>query len=89
MMSIVRDAAGVDPEMAEQFSANQNQRYLAHSWLTESLTAKASLRPDATDIIFTLLSPEVYLLMTVERGWTPDRWQHWVIDTIAASILAS
>lgn len=89
MMSIVRDAAGVDPEMAEQFSTNQNQRYLAHSWLTESLTAKASLRPDATDIIFTLLSPEVYLLMTVERGWTPDRWQHWVIDTIAASILAS
>jgi hypothetical protein len=27
--------------------------------------------------IFTLPSPEVYLLLT------PDRWQHWLVDTIA------
>ena len=86
MISIVRDAAGVDPEMAVQFRTNQNQRFTAHSALVSMVAAKASLRPDAADVIFTLLSPEVYLLLTAERGWTPERWQHWVTDTIATTI---
>jgi AcrR family transcriptional regulator len=76
MLSIVRDAAGADPEMAEQWQTNQHQRYLAHRTLTEILAAKKALRPgltvqNAADIIFTLLSPEVYLLLTAERGWSP------------------
>jgi AcrR family transcriptional regulator len=92
MLTIVRDAAGADPEMAEQWRTNQQQRYLAHRTLAEILAAKKALRPGLTvpkaaDIIFTLLSPEVYLLLTAERGWTPARWQNWLTDTIAQAIL--
>lgn len=92
MLSIVRDAAGADPEMAEQWQANQHERYLAHLTLAEILAAKQALRPGLTvrkaaDIIFTLLSPEVYLLLTAERGWSPAQWQRWLTDTIAQAIL--
>lgn len=92
MLSIVRDAAGADPDMAEQWRTNQNQRYLAFRTLAEILAAKKALRPgltvqNAADIIFTLDSPEVYLLLTVERGWSPAQWQRWLTDTIAHAIL--
>lgn len=92
MLSIVRDAACANPEMAEQWQANQHQRYLAHRTLAEILAAKKALRPgltvqNAADIIFTLLSPEVYLLLTAEREWSPARWQHWLTRTIAQAIL--
>jgi tetratricopeptide (TPR) repeat protein len=60
--------------------------------LAEILAAKKALRPgltvqDAADIIFTLDSPEVYLLLTAERGWSPAQWQRWLTDTIADAIL--
>jgi AcrR family transcriptional regulator len=92
MLSIVRDAAGADREMAEQWRTNQHQRYLAHRTLAEILAAKKALSPgltvqSAADIIFTLLSPEVYLLLTGERGWSPAQWQRWLTGTIAQAIL--
>ena len=93
LLSVVRDAAGADPEMAEQWRVNEEQRYIAHRSLAELLAAKGdALRPgltvaEAADVLFTLLSPEVYLLLTVVRGWPPARWQGWVADTIARATL--
>jgi AcrR family transcriptional regulator len=93
LLSVVRDAAGADPEMAEQWQVNEKQRYIAHRSLAEQLAAKGDvLRPgltvdEAADVIFTLLSPEVYLLLTAVRGWPPARWQDWAADTIARAIL--
>jgi len=93
LLSVVRDAAGADPEMAEQWRVNEGQRYIAHRSLAELLAAKGdALRPgltvdEAADVIFTLLSPEVYLLLTAVRGWPPARWQDWAADTIARAIL--
>jgi AcrR family transcriptional regulator len=93
LLSVVRDAAGADPEMAEQWRVNEEQRYIAHRSLAELLTAKGDVLrqgltvDDAADIIFTLLSPEVYLLLTSVRGWPPARWQDWAAGTIARAIL--
>lgn len=92
MLSIVRDAAGADPDMAEQWRTNSRERYIAHHTLTEILAAKKALRPGLTvqkaaDITFTLLSPEVYLLLTAERGWSPAQWQRWLTGTIAQAVL--
>jgi len=92
MLSIVRDAAGADPDMAEQWRTNSRERYIAYHTLTEILAAKKALRPGLTvqkaaDITFTLLSPEVYLLLTAERGWSPAQWQRWLTGTIAQAVL--
>ncbi len=92
IMRIVRDAAGADPDMAAQWEVNQRQRLTAMRVIAELLAAKQGLRDgppvqDATDIIFALCSIEVFLLLTADRGWTPERWERWMIDTLTATLL--
>jgi AcrR family transcriptional regulator len=92
ILRIVRDAAGSDPEMAAQWDVNQKQRHTAHRALAEILDAKGALRPgltvdEAADILFALISLEIYVLLTVERGWTPERWEHWAARTVADAVL--
>jgi AcrR family transcriptional regulator len=92
IMQVVRDAAGADAEMAAQWETNQRQRFIAHRALAGWLDDKDALRPgmtvdEAADTIFTLVSYEVFHLLTEVRGWTPQRWQRWVADTVADAVL--
>jgi AcrR family transcriptional regulator len=92
ILRIVRDAAGSDPEMAAQWEINQQQRHTAHRALAEILDAKGALRPgltvdEAADILFALVSLEVYVLLTVERGWAPERWERWAARTVSNAVL--
>jgi AcrR family transcriptional regulator len=92
ILKIVRDAAGADPEMAALWEAIQQQRLADFVAFTQLLDGKQALRPDltvqhATDIIFCLVSPEVYLSFTAQRGWTPDQWTQWTSHALTATIL--
>jgi AcrR family transcriptional regulator len=92
IMKIVRDAAGADPEMAAQWQANQRQRLTAYRAFAQQFADKQALRPglpvqEAADIIFALVSLEVYFLLTAERGWTPTQWEAWITTTLADAIL--
>jgi len=65
----------------------QNQRVIV-----ESLHAKRALRPGldvarATDILWTLNHPDVWLLLVGERGWAPEQWERWFADTACAQLL--
>jgi AcrR family transcriptional regulator len=92
VMKIVRDAAGSDRQMAAQWQTNLAQRYTAQRAGVQLLADKGALRPDLTadraaDIVFCLVSFEVYLLLTAERGWTPAQWERWITATLTAAIL--
>jgi AcrR family transcriptional regulator len=92
LMRIIRDAAGADPEMAAQWDTNRQQRVTAHRALAEALAAKGGLRegidvPAATDVLYSLLSPEVYGLLVGDCGWTPERWQDLIAQLAAAAVL--
>jgi AcrR family transcriptional regulator len=94
IMQVVRDAAGADPDMAEQWATNREQRLVALRVLAELVADRGRLRPGltiagATDVIYTLLSIEVYSLLTADRGWSPARWQRWMADALADALLAS
>lgn len=94
LMRIIRDAAGADPEMAEQWDTNQRERVIAHRALAEALAAKGGLREgmaveEATDVLYSLMSPEVYGLLVRDCGWTPARWQTLVTGLAAAAVLVS
>ena len=56
-----------------------------------SLIAKPGARSgvsleDAADVLFALLSPELYLVMVRDRGWAPDRWEEWAYRTLRAQL---
>ena len=92
IMKIVRDAAGSDPEMAAQWQTNMAQRHTAQRAVVQQLADKHILRPDLTvdraaDIVYCLISIEVYQLCTVDRGWTPTQWEQWIIGTLTSTIL--
>lgn len=92
IMRVVRDAAGSDPDMAEQWEVNERQRLIAHRELARILADKGALRPElsvdtAADVIFALISPELYLLLTARRGWSPERWQRWITETVGTAVL--
>jgi hypothetical protein len=78
--------------MAAQWQTNVEQRYLAQRAMVQQLADKDALRPDLTvdraaDIVFSLVSIEVYLLLTAERGWTPAQWERWITATLTATVL--
>src|SRR5690349_18204499 len=82
-MGVVRDAATTDPDMAPQWATNEQQRLSAFQTLAQLLADRNALKPglpiaEATDIIFGLLSLELYLLLTTRRSSTAERWQQWV-----------
>ncbi|MFI5912002.1 helix-turn-helix domain-containing protein [Dactylosporangium sp. NPDC051541] len=92
IMSVVRDAAAADPDMAAQWAANRDQRATAMRYLAGLLAERGGLRPGltvetATDAAYALLSIEVYLLLTADRGWTPAQWQRWATEQVTAALL--
>jgi hypothetical protein len=58
----------------------------------ESLAAARALAPGltverATDILWMLNHPDVWLLLSRERGWSADEWEQWFADTSCAQLL--
>ena len=41
----------------------------------------------ATDIVWTLSSPEVFLLLTRDRGWPKEKYAQWLADALARALL--
>ena len=92
ILGVVRDAAVIDADMATQWDTNERQRLVAFRTLAQLLADRDALKPDlsvadATDITFTLLGPETYLLLTTRRNWTPTKWQRWVTATLTSALL--
>jgi hypothetical protein len=45
-------------------------------------TLRAGLSVDeAADVIWVTNSAEVYVLLTAERGWSPERYERWLAET--------
>jgi hypothetical protein len=90
---VLRTAAVVDPDVADLWSGNPDPRYTVYHTAARTLVAKPGIREGATtdhtaDVLFALLSPELYLLLVNDRGWTADRWEQWVNNTLCAQLLA-
>ena len=89
---LVRDAAASDPAVAGVWSQMLAERLTGMSALARELEAGGHLRPDisvddARDILWTYNSPELYELLVVHRGWSPDRYGRWVASALIAALL--
>lgn len=89
---ILVSAAGAAPEAAALLAEYTRQRHEGQRRIARSLARNGALRAslrqrDAEDIIHALMSPEVYRLLVVERGWTPDRYAQWLSRTLIDQLL--
>jgi AcrR family transcriptional regulator len=87
--AIVQAAAATDPEIAELWSELRRQRREGQGRLLELVAGPEGFRRDLApgepaDILFTILSPEAYLTLVGERGWTPERFESWSVEQMEA-----
>lgn len=84
-------ASATDPEIAARWPPGEDPRHTVQRAAAEALTAKPDAHPDldtarAADLLFGLLSPELYLVLVRDRGWTPDIWEERARTTLTAQL---
>ena len=90
---ILVSAAGSDAEAADLLAQYVRRRDAGQGQIAGLLAREEALRPDLTereaaDVIHALMSPELYRMLVIERGWTPGRYEKWLAETLAAQLLA-
>jgi AcrR family transcriptional regulator len=90
---ILSSAAGSDAAAAELLTAYQRRRAQGQSRIARSLARSGALRVglrerDAADLVHALMSPELYRLLVMDRGWSPDRYRDWLAGLLAEQLLA-
>jgi AcrR family transcriptional regulator len=86
-------AAAADPGAASVLGELTRQRQQGQRSIAKALVAgrhqRAGLRErDVADLIHALLSPELYRLLVVDRGWKPERYERWLTATLVDQLLA-
>jgi AcrR family transcriptional regulator len=90
---LVRSAAAVEPEIAAlQDDLHLRQRRFAMSMVATWIAANGPLRDDmsvetAGSILWTLASPDVHRMLTVDCSWTSQQYQNWLRETLTATLL--
>ncbi|GGL20262.1 TetR family transcriptional regulator [Sphaerisporangium melleum] len=91
VLAVVHSARG-DAEMEAQWTRNSEERRIAHGTFVQIMAESGTLRPDlterqATDITVGLLSPDLFLVLTRECGWTTTQWETWTAAQLAHNLL--
>ena len=93
MLRVIRDAASVDADLGALWELIQTDFWANQRAIVESLADKGSLRPGldvqrATDLLWTLNHPDVWLLLVDRQGWSPEDWESWFATTCRHQLLA-
>ncbi len=92
LIGVIRAAAPADRDTRDLWDRIQSDFYDNQRAVIETLHEQRALRPDldvrrATDILWTLNHPDVWLLLVGERGWSAAEWEEWFANTICAQLL--
>src|SRR5215469_8080505 len=84
VLSIIQQAAPAEPELAALWAEIAERRAANMRRFVADLATVTPLRLDpgqAADIIWATNAAEMYQLLTVQRGWTPQQYQGFLTDT--------
>ncbi len=89
---LVRSAAASDPDMAALLRTSNDTREERARHHARFLKQRGYLREgvtlaQATDILWTCTSDELYDLLVVQRGWSPPRFARFLADYMIATLL--
>lgn len=93
VFEVIRSAAPVEPDIAELWARIETDFYENQRAIVEALRAARGLRRGldadrATDILWSLNHPDVWLLLVGKRGWSGDEFERWLRETLSAQLLA-
>jgi AcrR family transcriptional regulator len=92
LQHVLAASAVIDDEAAEMLEATRRQRHLGQGRIVRDLARRKALRAgltqrEAVDIVYTVMSPEIYRILTVERGWSDEQLEAWVAHTLRTQLL--
>lgn len=87
-------AAAVSSELAEKMRSRETDRRNAQHRLIIGLIEQNRLKPGldettASDILWTLTGRDLYRMLVQDCGWTADRYQSWLAETITTALAAT
>ncbi|TVZ02901.1 TetR/AcrR family transcriptional regulator [Trebonia kvetii] len=92
LLLLLARAAETDSEVAQLRAGLDAARLARMTQVAEILAGKTRLRPglsvqEAAEIMWTYSSPELYGLLVVSRGWSPDRYGEFVGESLVDALL--
>ena len=91
VLGIIQQAARDEPELARLWTEIAARRAANMRLFIADLATAAPLRLDpgqAADIVWATNATELYQLLVGQRGWSPQRYQHFLADTWHRLLLA-
>ena len=92
LLLLLSRAAETDTAVAQLRADLDVARLARMTRVAETLSGKTQLRPglsvqEAAEIMWTYSSPELYGLLVISRGWSPDRYGEFVGESLVDALL--
>jgi AcrR family transcriptional regulator len=89
---VIRDAATTDADAAAVWAELQAERLTGMGRFADALGRDGHLRRGVTravarDVLWTYNSAELFQLLVMERGWSPQRYGRFVASALTAALL--
>ena len=86
LYKVIREAGPSEPKVAALWREISERRLANMHQLVDDVASAHPLRPgltvsDAAQYVWTLNSSDVFLLLSEERKWSPDKVANWLADT--------
>ncbi len=90
---MMADAAKAEPDFDRILQKLNKQRLEHMTYAVQQIAANGNFRENiddayATDTVWTLTSPEVFLLLTRDRGWSKEKYAEWLADMLTRALLS-
>jgi AcrR family transcriptional regulator len=85
LFRVLREAAPLDPRLGELWKEIADRRAKNMKLLAQDLLETGKLRSDMSvemvaDVLWSMNSPEYFLLFVEGRGWEPELFERWLKD---------
>jgi AcrR family transcriptional regulator len=90
VIDIYQEAARTDPDIAQDMrtiAANRERAFRRHVESIAPHLAPGVSVDDGVAVYLTLVLPEVYRTLVIERGWTTDRYENWLAIALITQLL--
>jgi AcrR family transcriptional regulator len=91
LLGVIRSGAPSDPQVEALWNRIQSDFYENQRKVVETLGKRALRRgldvERATDVLWMLNHPDVWLLLVGERGWTAEEWEEWFAYASCSQLL--
>jgi AcrR family transcriptional regulator len=92
VLEVIRAAAPADPDIQALWDRIESDFHANQRVIVESLEEKDALAPGldvnrATDILWSLNLSNLWQLLVVQRGWTPEQYEQFVGDIAGSWLL--